>query len=144
VTEPSPPPQEVIGVPSAPKKLVVKFHGHQVDLSWKDTSDDEQGFRVQRKNAGGDWQQIADLPAGTHKFVDTHLTRGARYSYRVVAYNDGGTSDASNTAKVAIPPRAKKKKPKDDNDDQGENEQKKASKALKLVAKANKSKEKHK
>lgn len=147
---PPPPPPDGEGegetdVPCMPKRLVAKYNGNdkRVDLSWKDTSDNELGFRIFRKERGvgkSGWQPIATLDANATSFADTNLTGGAKYSYRVVAFNDEGLSHHSNTANANVPPKlkkGKKDKPKNDppaqNGNQGQNDQNQRKAALKAL-----------
>jgi hypothetical protein len=106
---PQPPPQPSGNAPSAPKKLKAKYHGHRIDLSWKDTARNELGFHVERRTGiNGAWVQIADLAANTRGFRDTNLAAGAHYDYRVIAYNAAGVSTPSNIDGEVVPPRGKK------------------------------------
>ncbi|NTU43143.1 MAG: hypothetical protein HGA78_08860, partial [Nitrospirales bacterium] len=65
-------------------------------MSWKDSSDNETGFVVERKNGGcgsiNAWAEIVRKPANTASFTDTGLRSGAAYAYRVKAYTDGSES----------------------------------------------------
>lgn len=65
-----------------------------IELNWKDASNNEKGFAVERRTTrGGDaWKQIAKVQAGTTRFVDTGLNANWEYDYRIVAFNDGGSS----------------------------------------------------
>jgi len=63
--------------------------GDMIRLAWTDNSDDESGFRVQRKPYQGlsDWQTVVDLPFNTETYDDTNSLYGnVVYTYRVGAY----------------------------------------------------------
>ncbi len=92
----------VIGGPNsvaAPTNLIATaVDTHQIDLSWTDNADNEDGFRIDRKTATGGFVQIADLAANSTSYSDTGLQPGTEYTYRVYAYNADGESGFSNTA----------------------------------------------
>lgn len=105
-TTPAPPP-----VPAAPTSLAATPIGTQrIDLTWVDNSDDEDGFKLERKTgAGGTYSQIATPAANATNYTDLGLTAGTTYFYRIRAYNGVGDSDYSNeasatTATVNQPP----------------------------------------
>ncbi len=74
-----------------------------IRLNWSDNSPNEQGFRVDRAPTGGtNYTHLPNLPANTETFVDTGLTEGSTYDYRVVAFN-GPTASPSELLPVAVP-----------------------------------------
>lgn len=69
-----------------------------VTVSWKDNSDNETGFRVQRRSAGGsdtDWTTIAELSSNTSSYADSTIAMGNSYDYRVQAFNSAGVASSS-------------------------------------------------
>jgi hypothetical protein len=60
----------------------------QIDLAWRDNSDNEDGFRVYRQTAGGAFELIATLAADATSYSDTGLVAETQYSYYVVAFNE--------------------------------------------------------
>jgi hypothetical protein len=68
----------------------------QITLKWKDNSEGETGFEIFRKDgsctAGGAWIKVCGTPAEGKYYVDTGLTSGSTYSYRVRAFR---TDDAA-------------------------------------------------
>ncbi len=62
----------------------------RVDLKWRDNSDNEDGFKVERKGKLGDFEVIAELDKDAVYFSDTSLTHSGYYTYRIVAFNNGG------------------------------------------------------
>ena len=84
----------------------------EINISWTDNSNNETGFRIERKTgSGGTYGQIATVGQNTTAFPDTGLSSGTTYYYRVVAYNDSGDSPYSNeafatTAVIIVPPIA--------------------------------------
>jgi hypothetical protein len=76
----------------------------QLTLSWQDNSTNESNFGVQRKTGtSGTYAQIALLPANTTLYVDTSVTRGVTYCYRVDATNSAGASAYTNEACGSAP-----------------------------------------
>jgi hypothetical protein len=74
----------------------------ELRLTWVDNSADETGFLVQRGPDGSSWTTVATLAADTTTWDDTNVDTGQTLYYRVLAYNDDGNSDPSNTASITI------------------------------------------
>ena len=73
-----------------------------VDLSWRDNSGNETGFRVQRRlNGTDDWIVVGTTAANATTYSDVGLLPGTPYQYRVQAFNDTQSSFFSNEV-VAI------------------------------------------
>ncbi|MBN9420100.1 MAG: S8 family serine peptidase [Candidatus Eremiobacteraeota bacterium] len=86
---------------AAPTGLVASGTGNQVNLSWKDNSNNELGFYVERANqltAPGVFTRISTVAANATSFSQT-VTKG-NYLYRVQAYNASKTSDYSTIISV--------------------------------------------
>ncbi|MCU0577528.1 MAG: fibronectin type III domain-containing protein, partial [Desulfobacterota bacterium] len=75
-----------------------------VDLSWVYTAGDAQGFRIERKTAGTDFTQEAELDAGQDSYSDTGLSPETGYTYRVWAFNDCGDVACSEEVSVTTGP----------------------------------------
>ena len=82
------------GPPQVPAQLEAVPKGtNRIDLSWVDNADNEFGFKIERaETEGGDWQEIASLGADVTAYVDSGLSAGTRYYYRVAAFNALGLS----------------------------------------------------
>lgn len=79
-----------------------------INLSWTDNSDNETGFKIERKTGtNGSWSQIATTAANATSHTNTGLTAGQTYLYRVRATNSAGNSAYSNV--VTITPQAVKR-----------------------------------
>jgi hypothetical protein len=70
----------------------------QLTLVWSDASNNEAGFRIERRISGGSFAQVAVLAANVTSFVDSSVTAGTTYCYRVRAYNQQVVSAYSNEA----------------------------------------------
>jgi hypothetical protein len=84
--------------PNAPSNLVATaVSSSQIDLTWQDNSDNEQGFKIERKPIYYDqFIQIATVIKNINNYTDTDLLSGTVYYYRVTAYNKAGDSGHSN------------------------------------------------
>jgi len=94
-------------LPAAPSNLMATaISATQINLSWDDNSNNEDGFKVERKTgSSGSWSQIATL-AGTTIYQNTGLLPNTLYYYRVRAYNGIGNSAYSNeVSKTTLSPQ---------------------------------------
>jgi hypothetical protein len=64
-----------------------------VQLSWLDVADEETGWYVQRALYGGSFSTVATLDPNSTSFLDTGLTPGTRYQWRVRAFGTPGTAE---------------------------------------------------
>ena len=94
--------------PAAPTNLTATtFSSSQINLSWTDNANNENGFKVEQSTDGIAFTQIAMLASNTVSFSVTGLAASTTYQYRVVSFNDAGNSSFSNTASAttsAAPP----------------------------------------
>lgn len=87
--------------PAAPSGLAAAAASSaQINLTWTDNSNDEDGFRIERCTGSscGSFAEIATVAAGVDNYQSTGLTEGTTYGFRVRAYNGAGNSAFSNTA----------------------------------------------
>ena len=87
--------------PAAASNLVATSAGlTQINLTWKDNSSNETGFKIERSPNGNDtWTLITTTAANATSYSDsTGLTSGTQYFYRVRATNSIGDAANSNIA----------------------------------------------
>jgi len=92
--------------PAAPSNLVASISAQQnsVLLTWKDNSPSETGFKLYRSLlADSDFVEVASLGANVQGYEDLSVSSNLTYYYKVLALNDNGSSDFSNTATIATP-----------------------------------------
>jgi hypothetical protein len=83
--------------PSAPSGLKATAESDtQIDLAWKDESENEDEFQIQRKKPkGDDWETIDTVGADRTAYSDEGLNEQTEYMYRLRAVNSLGESDWS-------------------------------------------------
>jgi hypothetical protein len=80
--------------PSAPK----------LTLTWQDNSNNENNFVIERKTGtNGTFAQIAMVASNIVAYVDTSVSSGVTYCYRVDATNSAGASAYTNQACATVP-----------------------------------------
>jgi hypothetical protein len=90
--------------PAAPTKLTATpISSSKTRLIWKDNSDNETGFRIERRVGSGAWTWMANVGANVTTTPSRNLVSGATYSYRIRALNEVGFSAYSNVAKATNP-----------------------------------------
>ncbi|MBN1672629.1 MAG: fibronectin type III domain-containing protein [Kiritimatiellae bacterium] len=87
-------------LPAAPDGLIATaVSASRIDLKWTDTSDNETGFKIDRRQSGTDeWIRIASPAANTTAYSDSGLPADTHFYYQVKAYNAAGNSPYSNIA----------------------------------------------
>ena len=80
--------------PSAPTSLEAQAVSPTgITVTWADANDNELGFWVERRIGEGAWALFTTLGANTTSYVDTSLSEGVIYGYRVRSYNTAAVSD---------------------------------------------------
>jgi PKD repeat protein len=89
------------GVPNAPGNLTGSSGKGSATLTWKDNSNNETGFYIERAPSGSTkFARIGAVAASVTTFKD-NVSRGA-YDYRVQAFNGSLVSAYSNTVTVRV------------------------------------------
>ena len=88
-------------VPDAPTNLEAEtISATEINLTWRYRSDNETGFKIERKKAGGRFAEIDTVRANVTSYADSRLDENTKYIYRVRAYNAAGNSSYSNEAEA--------------------------------------------
>ncbi|AOT72590.1 fibronectin type III domain-containing protein [Geosporobacter ferrireducens] len=91
-------------VPSTPTNLSASVTSNsRIELSWTDRSNNETGFKIERKTGSGSYEEIATVGANKTGYTDTGLSSNVTYTYRIRAYNSAGNSGYSNVSSANIP-----------------------------------------
>jgi len=90
--------------PDGPTYLQVSAQGNEsVTLIWEDNADNENNFIIDRKASGDPgFKSVKSLPENSHEWVDSVLSEGLTYLYRVYAVNDSGFSTFTNIESVYV------------------------------------------
>ncbi len=82
---------------AAPTELTATaVSASQIDLKWRDNSDNETGFKIERAaGTEGTFKVIGSVGAGKTVFEDTKLAPFTSYRYRIRAVNASHSSDYS-------------------------------------------------
>ena len=97
------------GSPNPPSNLdAVPIHHRLVEITWRDNSDDELGFTIQRRLVGtSTWTTLGDVGANVTQYNDETVSPLTSYGYRVQAFNRIGDrllrSEWSNEDTVTTP-----------------------------------------
>lgn len=74
-------------------------------LTWTDNSSTESGFLIERSMDGGEsFASVGMVDADATSYTDGGLTAATPYTYRILAVNDGGASEPSETATLRTLP----------------------------------------
>ena len=88
--------------PTTPATFTASVSGKTASLAWTDSSTDETGFKVLRKDSlKGSYSTITTTSANATSYSDTVTTAGS-YWYRVSSTNSIGDSTGSKVVKVDV------------------------------------------
>ena len=91
-----------------PLDLKAFTYNDEIKLTWKDNSDNENGFIIERKrgdsSSTNDFAIIDTVSANDTLFIDNSIKDSVDYTYRIFAFNNDTTSSFSNyvTANVIV------------------------------------------
>jgi hypothetical protein len=86
---------DTIIAPIPPTHITATFiSANQVSLSWTDNSNNETGYKIQRKSVGGNFIDIATTGPNVTNFSDVSVAPNTAYTYQICAFNsiDNSTS----------------------------------------------------
>jgi len=87
-------------IPTPSSLNATALDDQSVHLTWTDNCTFETGFRIERKEAGGSYTQIAEVSANVTNYDDVGLTFSETYIYRILAFTPNHQSDYSNEANL--------------------------------------------
>jgi hypothetical protein len=86
-----------LSAPAAPSNLVATVVSQsQIDITWSDNSNNEDGFEIERSEDGINWTLFASVAANVVDISDQSLSPSTTYFYHVRSFNEVGYSDFSN------------------------------------------------
>lgn len=89
-------------LPTGPSNLAATaISSSQINLSWQDNSNNETGFKINRKNGINGTYSTATVGANVTTYSDS-VSPGSTYYYAVYAYNAYGDSAYSNEASATL------------------------------------------
>jgi hypothetical protein len=96
-------PTEPAGGLLAPADLSVqRVSLTSLQLTWVDASRFEEGYRIDRKEGSGEWEErYATLPPNANEFVDV-VQVSIPYQYRVYSFTTDGISDKSEVSLLSV------------------------------------------
>ena len=87
-----------------PNKLIGEFDNSKgIVISWNDRSTTEEGHKLYRNTNGGAFVVLADLGPNVISYTDTEIYPDSIYTYKIVVYGNGKTSDFSETFNFTVP-----------------------------------------
>jgi len=96
-----------LSLPAAPSALTASVVGQtEIDVSWQDNSDNEERFKLDRRQSGTtSWvRAFTSGAADVSSYGDSGLAPGTKYYYKVKAYNSSGESAYSNVDDATTDP----------------------------------------
>lgn len=79
--------QEIQPVFPAPGDFsLAALDDHRLQLFWYDKYEYEAGYRIYRKSGAAPFTQLTSVSANSETFIDTNLTFGEYYSYKIEAF----------------------------------------------------------
>jgi len=103
-TKTLPQPQAPLVAPTALR--AISTSPQEVQLQWRDLSENEEGFQVERGLDGLNFEPIATVEQNASSFTDSALVAGAYY-YRLRSYGGGAFSDYSEVVSVEVGDRVR-------------------------------------
>jgi hypothetical protein len=90
--------------PAAPSNLTATIlSSTSIRLNWTDNANNETGFRIEiSTNGGTSYSLLTNVGANIVTYTNSALTTGTTYTYRVQAFNAGGSSAFSARVTVTL------------------------------------------
>lgn len=105
ITPPPPPPPPPGNTPAAPSNLVANIPSStQINLAWKDNSNNETYFALETSKDGKTWTLAAPLAANLTATIRSNAAPNTLRYYRIAAVNGTAFSTYSNVVTAITPP----------------------------------------
>ena len=87
-------------LPKPPTNLMATVRStRQIDLTWEDNSNNETGFKIERKSGSESYTLVTTLGANHTSYINNTLEEDTEYYYRICAFNSThDVGDYSNEA----------------------------------------------
>ena len=89
-----------VAVPAAPTSPSAVNAKTSINLTWVDSSVDETGFKVYRKQGSNEFSLVSTQT--TTSYIDSDTSEGATYEYYISSYNDNGESKKSKVVSATL------------------------------------------
>lgn len=92
--------ESVAGSPNPPSGCLIRETPNDSSLTpfWTDNSSDENGFQIEKNTNSGGFSFLTNVGAGITVYVDSSVSSGNTYGYRIRSYTNGtGTTVFSTT-----------------------------------------------
>jgi Fibronectin type III domain len=91
--------------PDAPSHFdaVLEEDDGTIGVTWQDDSDNEDGFILEIRVDGGDWDEEADLSRNQTSYSFEDLIENSDYKFRIHAYNGNGESNSVTSDEISVP-----------------------------------------
>ena len=74
--------------------MVTVMSQYRIKLEWKDLVTGEKGFRIERAVNSGEFDRLVNIGPNTTYYIDTNVSPGNVYTYRVMLVRNDGTVTA--------------------------------------------------
>jgi sialidase-1 len=71
-------------------------------VEWKDNSINEQGFRIERREKDGVWDNVGIVGSGMTQYFSTGCIANTYYDHRVIAFNEDGESISETVSGITL------------------------------------------
>jgi fibronectin type 3 domain-containing protein len=87
--------------PAAPSSLLATaVSGSQINLTWADNSNNEDGFQIEQSTDGLNFTPLATASANASSYPVVGLQPSTAYTFRVRAFNSFGSSDPTSSVTI--------------------------------------------
>ena len=87
-------------VPASPTSPSAVNAKTSINLTWVDSSSDETGFKVYRKQGSNEFSLVSTQT--TTSYIDSDISEGVTYSYYISSYNENGESKKSKVVSATL------------------------------------------